>query len=631
MESALADMRRRYAESSHGFIATFDHLGAQLAGAPNSDDLLTSLRRELHRVHGTAGSLGFHDASRMAGALQGLVRRWCDDPMLDRDRRSAIVERFASGLERAIAGTVDAKAPRPRRLVLLGLADAVAVRLVAEAVHRRFAVECLAEAPAGNEPEHAPVWGVVAMRGSANLLDAPYFHDTPFVLLGDASAAGSVRSGDGTALDVTTVPSAIIDQLERVAGTRGEPKGVVLIVDDDPMMQILLRTLAEHEGMTVQTAASAAQFRAVLVGLDPALVVLDVELPDGSGIDLLRGMRSEDRHREVPVLMLSGHTDSASRESAFAAGANDYMVKPVAPAEFQRRLVQLIELRHKRRVSTDLHPISGLALPHRAMHEVEARLLGRGDVEWSIVIVRPRSASQVENDARAWQAESIRLAHAARAQGGVAGLSENPGLVMGLPLAPRDTEALMTDLAESVPEDAARWHSGVVGADSLGAATPRTLVSTASDAARAARDADVAVRVWDRSDVDIAPDVIVVEDDGALSEMIAFALDAKGMTHRAYDNGPDALAALLSLRVHDRAPIVLLDIDLPGMDGHSLHERLRVERPGVFHVVFMSLHTSEADQLRALQGGALDYLSKPLSLRVLTAKLAAWRDRTRTR
>ena len=74
---------------------------------------------------------------------------------------------------------------------------------------------------------------------------------------------------------------------------------------------------------------------------------------------------------------------------------------------------------------------------------------------------------------------------------------------------------------------------------------------------------------------------------------------------------------------------MLLDIDLPGMDGHSLHERLRLERPGTFQVVFISLHTSEADQLRALQGGALDYLTKPLSLRILMAKLAVWRERTR--
>ena len=155
------------------------------------------------------------------------------------------------------------------------------------------------------------------------------------------------------------------------------------------------------------------------------------------------------------------------------------------------------------------------------------------------------------------------------------------------------------------------------------------MITAANDAYRAARDARVCVRVLDTSSDDIVPDVIVVEDDAALSEMIAFALDAKGLSHRSYATGPEALAALLEIRVRGRTPIVLLDVDLPGMDGHSLHERIRLERPGAFHVVFISLHTSEADQLRALQGGALDYLSKPISLRVLMAKLAVWRERTR--
>ena len=81
------------------------------------------------------------------------------------------------------------------------------------------------------------------------------------------------------------------------------------------------------------------------------------------------------------------------------------------------------------------------------------------------------------------------------------------------------------------------------------------------------------------------------------------------------------------MRIRGHRPIVLLDVDLPGLDGHSLHERLRVERPGQYDVVFLSVRGAEADQLRALQAGALDYLSKPVSLRVLLAKLASWRAR----
>ena len=76
LQAALAAMRRRYANTSRGIIATFEQIGEQLSASPASDDLLNALRRELHRVHGTSGSLGFHEASRMTGAMEGVVRRW---------------------------------------------------------------------------------------------------------------------------------------------------------------------------------------------------------------------------------------------------------------------------------------------------------------------------------------------------------------------------------------------------------------------------------------------------------------------------------------------------------------------------------------------------------------------------
>ena len=134
---------------------------------------------------------------------------------------------------------------------------------------------------------------------------------------------------------------------------------------------------------------------------------------------------------------------------------------------------------------------------------------------------------------------------------------------------------------------------------------------------------------WNPDDPDVAPDVIVVEDDDTLAEMETFALESRGLSHRRFATGPAALEALVRMRAYGRRPIVLLDVDLPGLDGHSLHERLRVERPDTFDVVFVSLHASEAEQLRALEAGALDYISKPVRMRVLMAKIDSWRARAR--
>ncbi len=122
----------------------------------------------------------------------------------------------------------------------------------------------------------------------------------------------------------------------------------------------------------------------------------------------------------------------------------------------------------------------------------------------------------------------------------------------------------------------------------------------------------------------LAPPIVVVEDDDDLAEMLALSLDTLDVPHVRYADGPSALAALLALPPTQRRPLVLLDVDLPGMDGHTVHESLRAARPRGAEVVFMTAHAAEHEQVRAFQAGALDYVIKPVSLRVLLAKLPVW-------
>ena len=125
------------------------------------------------------------------------------------------------------------------------------------------------------------------------------------------------------------------------------------------------------------------------------------------------------------------------------------------------------------------------------------------------------------------------------------------------------------------------------------------------------------------------PELIIVEDDSSFVEMLRYALESAGFTFLHYATGPEALAGLLSLNVGRRTPLVLLDVDLPGLDGFSLHERLRVERPGIYTTVFLTARGGEAEQLRAYRAGAIDYVPKPVNLRILMAKIPSWLDRAR--
>lgn len=120
------------------------------------------------------------------------------------------------------------------------------------------------------------------------------------------------------------------------------------------------------------------------------------------------------------------------------------------------------------------------------------------------------------------------------------------------------------------------------------------------------------------------PEVIVVEDDPALAGLLEYGLRSHGYRFLAFRNGREALNALLALDPAGQHPLVLLDVDLPGLDGYSILEALVRERPGQYRVVFTTVHGDESEQLRGLEAGALDYLVKPISLRVALEKIRRW-------
>ena len=122
------------------------------------------------------------------------------------------------------------------------------------------------------------------------------------------------------------------------------------------------------------------------------------------------------------------------------------------------------------------------------------------------------------------------------------------------------------------------------------------------------------------------PEVIFVEDDPALAELLTFGLEARGYRFIHFRNGREALDVLKTIETTGapQPPLLLLDVDLPALDGYSIFDELQRECPGKFRVVFTTVHGSESEQLRGLEAGAMDYMVKPMSLRVALEKIRRW-------
>jgi DNA-binding response OmpR family regulator len=114
----------------------------------------------------------------------------------------------------------------------------------------------------------------------------------------------------------------------------------ILAVDDDPAILRALERGLLVEGFEVQGAGSGAEALKLIAGAPPAAVVLDVSMPEISGIEVCARLRAEGS--EMPILMLSALDEVADRVAGLAAGADDYLVKPFALTELALRLRALL-------------------------------------------------------------------------------------------------------------------------------------------------------------------------------------------------------------------------------------------------------------------------------------------------
>ena len=103
-------------------------------------------------------------------------------------------------------------------------------------------------------------------------------------------------------------------------------KRILLVEDNEKIMQGNKRML-EWEGYTIDTAATLAEAHAMLAYKRPDLIVLDIMLPDGSGLDLMRQLRGS-TNAGIPILLLTGLTAQEDILHGLRSGGDDYLTKP---------------------------------------------------------------------------------------------------------------------------------------------------------------------------------------------------------------------------------------------------------------------------------------------------------------
>jgi two-component system KDP operon response regulator KdpE len=115
----------------------------------------------------------------------------------------------------------------------------------------------------------------------------------------------------------------------------------VLVIEDDSLISKLLQVVLEHHGHEVEVVETYAAGQEAISRSRPRMIILDLGLPDGDGLDLLRHLRA-DLGRTEPVLVLTAFRQEDKAVRAFQLGANDFVTKPFAPRELVARVERVL-------------------------------------------------------------------------------------------------------------------------------------------------------------------------------------------------------------------------------------------------------------------------------------------------
>jgi CheY-like chemotaxis protein len=123
------------------------------------------------------------------------------------------------------------------------------------------------------------------------------------------------------------------------------PAATILIVDDEPFNRKLLETMLRPEGYSTACVASGEEALAAIAVRAPDLILLDVMMPGMDGYEVARTLKGRAATSDIPIILVTAHSDDSARLAGLDAGADDFLTKPVGRNELWLRVRNLLRLK----------------------------------------------------------------------------------------------------------------------------------------------------------------------------------------------------------------------------------------------------------------------------------------------
>jgi signal transduction histidine kinase/CheY-like chemotaxis protein/CHASE3 domain sensor protein len=385
----------------------------------------------------------------------------------------------------------------------------------------------------------------------------------------------------------------------------------VLVIEDEPQFAHILYDLAHELGYRCLVAHGAADGFDLAQQFVPDAILLDMRLPDSTGLDLLQRLKDSPKTRHIPIHVVSAAENAQA--AALHMGAIGYAQKPATRAELMKVFARLEEKLTQKVKSVLLVEDDALQRESviRLIGDDDIEIVAVGSGEEALVLLRQRVFDCMITDLHLPDMQGSELLKQMAAEEIV---SFPPVIVYTGRNLTRAEEAELQRYSRSIIIKGARSPERLLDEVTLFLhKVEAELSSERQGMLKVARGRD---RIFE------GRTILLVDDDVRNLFALTSALEQRGAAVEIGRNGREALEKLDQVRDID---LVLMDVMMPEMDGLEATRRLRTDpRFDKLPVIAITAKAMKDDREQCLAAGASDYLAKPVDLERLFSLLRVW-------
>jgi diguanylate cyclase (GGDEF)-like protein len=384
--TVIAEVWKKFQDTIMGRVAVVELAAHALLKGTLDGELRQKAERDAHKLAGSLGTFGFPQGSHLAREIEEILKVEVIDDHAQTEHLIELVAALRRELEQPqnqlwTPASLANSPPLENRTPLLLIVDddhALAEQLAQEAAARglRTAVASSVAFARAMFSRLAPdivlldlaVPGGIpegTLESFALLSEVTIWSPSVPVLILTArdtlvDRVEAARRGAHSFLQKPLSPVQVIDVvLECLRGGHVADR-TVLAVDDDPQVLEVLRCVLDPHKITLISLSDPAQFWHILETVEPNLLVLDVDMPKMNGLELCRALRNDKRWADLPVIFLTAHTETKTVQAVFAAGADDFVGKPIIGPELVARITSRLERSHLLRSMAEIDSLTGV-------------------------------------------------------------------------------------------------------------------------------------------------------------------------------------------------------------------------------------------------------------------------------